>query len=221
LQIDNCEFPDDLLYDLENNVWVRMDARNRATVGITSIHAALAGRLNQVRLKPVGETVLSGKNVGTIESVKYFGTVRTPLTGRITETNLALERRPKLANDVPYTDGWFVRIETSRLSEELKSLSRVNDVKERARGMIQELHVRCFKAYPDHEMWEIGVECAAVLVRLNELISRCALGDVIHVISDDPTADIEIERWAIDTGQSVLESRKEGRLTHFIVRRMK
>jgi glycine cleavage system H protein len=221
LQIDHCEFPDDLLYDLENNVWVKMDATNRATVGITSVHAALAGRLNQVRLKPVGASVLSGKNVGTIESVKYFGAVRTPLTGRIAETNVALETCPKLANDAPYTDGWFVRIETSKLSEELESLSRATDVKERLQRIIRELRVRCFKAYPDHEMWEIGVECAAVLVRLNELISRSALGDVIHVVSDDVTADIEMERWAIDTGQSVLESRKEDGLTHFIVQRIK
>ena len=87
--------------------------------------------------------------------------------------------------------------------------------------MIKELRVRCFKAYPDYDMWEIGVECAAVLVRLNDLIERCAIGDVIHVVSDDPTADIEMERWAYDMGQLVLESRKDGKLTHFIVRKVK
>ena len=70
-------------------------------------------------------------------------------------------------------------------------------------------------------MWEIGVECAAVLVRLNELIERCALNDVIHVVSDDPTADIEMERWSDETGQLVLESRKEGKLIHFIVKKVK
>jgi len=221
LQIDFCEFPEDLLYDLETNVWVRVNQKGGVTLGITSVHAALAGRLNQVKLKPVGETVARGKNVGTIESVKYFGAVRTPVSGRITETNLDLQNRAKLANDAPYGAGWFVTIEPTNLSEEIASLSEVQNVEERIRLMIKELRVRCFKAYPDYDMWEIGVECAAVLVRLNDLIERCAVDDVIHVVSDDPTADLEMERWAYDTGQSVLESRKDGKLMHFIVRKVK
>jgi len=221
LQIDFCEFPDDLLYDLETNVWVRVDQRVGVTLGVTSIHAALAGRLNQVKLKTVGESVNRGKNVGTIESVKYFGAVRTPVSGRITEVNLELEKRARLANDAPYTAGWFVKIEPTNLSAESASLSKVQDVEGRIRLMITELRVRCFKAYPDYDMWEIGVECAAVLVRLNELIERCAVGDVIHIVSDDPTADIEMERWAYDTGQLVLDARREGKLMHFIVRKVK
>jgi TusA-related sulfurtransferase len=70
-------------------------------------------------------------------------------------------------------------------------------------------------------MWEIGVECAAVLVRLNELMERCASNEVVHVVSDDPTADIEMVRWADQTGQAILESRSEGKLTHFIIRKVK
>jgi len=221
LQIDFCEFPEDLLYDLETNVWVRVNQKGGVTLGITSVHAALAGRLNHIKLKPVGETVARGKNVGTIESVKYFGAVRTPVSGRITEANIDLQNRAKLANDATYGAGWFVTIEPTNLSEEIASLSEVQNVEARIRLMIKELRVRCFKAYPDYDMWEIGVECAAVLVRLNDLIERCAVGDVIHVVSDDPTADLEMERWAYDTGQSVLEARKDGKLMHFIVRRVK
>jgi TusA-related sulfurtransferase len=47
------------------------------------------------------------------------------------------------------------------------------------------------------------------------------LNEVIHVVSDDVTADIEMERWSDQTGQAVLESRKEGKLTHFIVKKVK
>lgn len=218
--IDNCEFADNALYDLENNVWISIEEKH-ATLGITSVHAALAGKLKEVKLKPTGSKVQRGQSVATVESVKYFGVVRTPLSGTLIEINADLEKQPKFANDFPYDRGWFVKIEPARLSEELKSLSAPSDVEERIRSQIKELRVRCFKAFPDHEMWEIGVECAAVLVRLNELIERSALNDVIHVVSDDPTADIEMERWADETHQAVLESRKEGKLMHFIVRRVK
>jgi glycine cleavage system H protein len=86
---------------------------------------------------------------------------------------------------------------------------------------IRELRVRCFKAFPDYEMWEIGVECAGVLVRLNDLMGQSSLNEVVHVVSDDPTADIEMVRWSDETGQQLLESRKEGKLMHFIVRKVR
>jgi len=221
LQIDHCDYPEDALYDVDNRVWVRLLGKNTATIGITSVHSALAGRLNKVTLKPIGTVLQKGKSVATIESVKYFGVVRTPLSGTLIESNPVLTEQPKLANDSPYGLGWFVKVEAAFLTEELKSLSDLTSARQALESQISQLRVRCFKAYPDYEMWEIGVECAAVLVRLNELIERCALNDVIHVVSDDPTADIEMERWSDETGQLVLESRKEGKLVHFIVKKVR
>lgn len=221
MQIDYCDFPDNLLYDLENNVWVQIIDKKRAALGITSVHAALAGKLNKVTLKPLGTVLGRGQSIGTVESVKYFGVVRTPLSGKLIEKNEVLERHPKLANDHPYEDGWFAKFETEFLPEEMASLHALTNLEEKIRSQIKELRVRCFKAYPDYEMWEIGVECAAVLVRLNELIERCSLDEIIHVVSDDPTAEIEMERWSDQTGQAVLETRKEGKLAHFIVKKVK
>jgi len=221
LQIDHCEFPDDALYDLENNVWIRLEERKRARLGITSVHAALAGKLKEVKFKPTQSLLQRGQAVATIESVRYFGAVRTPLTGRLVETNPALEKNPKLENDHSYEDGWFVRIEPVHLSQEMNALVDPRTAEERIRSQIHELRVRCFKAFPDYEMWEIGVECAGVLVRLNDLMERSSVNDVVHVVSDDPTADIEMVRWSDETGQQLLESRKEGKLMHFIVRKVR
>lgn len=221
LQIDHCEFPDDALYDLENNVWIRLDERKHARLGITSVHAALAGKLKEVKFKPAQSLLQRGQAVATIESVRYFGAVRTPLTGRLLETNPALEKNPKLANDHSYEDGWFVRIEPVQLSREMGVLTEPRAAEDRIRSQIRELRVRCFKAFPDYEMWEIGVECAGVLVRLNDLMERSSVNEVVHVVSDDPTADIEMVRWSDETGQQLLESRKEGKLIHFIVRKVR
>lgn len=220
MQVDFCEFPDDALYDFENNVWVRLDGK-KVIIGITSVHASLAGKLKEVKYKPVGSIVAKGQSVATIESVRYFGGVRTPVSGQLVEINSALQVKPKLANDSPYTEGWFAKIESNALEKEVSQLRTVHDSQEKIRSQIRELRVRCFKAYPDYEMWEIGVECAAVLVRLSELIERCAIGEIVHVISDDPTADIEMIRWSDQTGQEVLDTRQEGKLTHFIVKKVK
>jgi glycine cleavage system H lipoate-binding protein/TusA-related sulfurtransferase len=221
LQIDYCEFPEDVLYDLDNYVWVRKVSQDRVRLGITSIHAALAGKINTVKLKPPGISLRRKQSVASIESVKYFGVVRTPLTGTLASVNTRLDAEPKIANDSPYTIGWFAEIYSKFDSTEMESLLDLKTAQDKIGAQIHELRIRCFKAFPDYEMWEIGVECAAVLVRLNELMDRCKVNEVVHVVSDDPTADIEMERWSDQTGQAVLESRIEGKLTHVIVKKVK
>jgi len=209
------------LYDLENIVWIRNVRAAVVRLGVTSVHAALAGRLNEVKFKPLGTKLVKGQSVATIESVKYFGVVRTPLSGKLIAVNSRLEGQPKLANDFPYSEGWFAEIAENPDNGGLESLVEPKEAIDRIKAQIRDLRVRCFVAYPDYEMWEIGVECAAVLVRLNELLEGCKVNDVVHVVSDDPTADIEMERWADETGHEVLESRNEGNLMHFIVKKVK
>lgn len=183
------------------------------------MHAFLAGKLKEVKFtKPEGSSITRGQSIATIESVKYFGAVRAPLSGTIIELNNRLNGKPKLANDSPYGEGWFVRLKPT-VADERNQLGELQDSIDVIRSQIRELRVRCFNAYPDYDLWEIGVECAAVLVRLSELIERCKVGDVVHVVSDDPTADIEIVRWADQNGQEVVESRQEGRLLHMIVKK--
>jgi TusA-related sulfurtransferase len=70
-------------------------------------------------------------------------------------------------------------------------------------------------------MFQIGVECAATLTKLDELLEKIIIGNVVHLVSDDTTADLEMVRWSEQTGQLLLETRKEGNLYHFIVKKMK
>jgi glycine cleavage system H lipoate-binding protein/TusA-related sulfurtransferase len=221
MQVEFCEFPDDVLYDLENNVWIRVENTNCISLGITSVYASLAGKLKQIKFKPVGSLLVKEQSVATMESVRYFGTVKTPISGTLIEINLKLLSHPKFANDFPYLQGWFARILPNALEKELSKLHSAANSQETFKSQIRELRIRCFKAYPDYDMWEIGVECAAVLLRLSELMDLCTIGEVIHLVSDDPTADIEMVRWSDQTGQEILETRQEGNLVHFIIRKVK
>src|SRR5215218_3858548 len=86
MKIDNCSFPEDLLYDAENFIWINNKEKS-VTVGITAIMASIAGRLSSIKLKPVGTKLEKGKSCGTLESAKYFGVVRTPVSGIIVQVN--------------------------------------------------------------------------------------------------------------------------------------
>jgi glycine cleavage system H lipoate-binding protein/TusA-related sulfurtransferase len=219
MKIGNCSFPEDLLYDAENFIWVSNKEKS-VTIGITAIMASIAGRLSSIKLKPVGTKLEKGKSCGTLDSAKYFGVVRTPVSGIIVQVNKSLMNKPKLANDFPYAEGWFVKIELSDM-EDLKALETIENCHDKMSIAIQKLRVRCFAAFPDHEMFEIGVECSATLAKLDELIEKIPAGEVIHLVSDDPTADLEMSRWSEERGQSLLEIKNEGNLLHFIVKKMR
>jgi glycine cleavage system H lipoate-binding protein/TusA-related sulfurtransferase len=218
MEIDGCPFPEDRSYEPDGLVWVRLEPDGEAVVGITSIYAALAGRLTSVRPRPVGSEHLEGGIVATIEGGKYFGPVRTPLAGMVVRTNDAIVGRPKILSERPYTEGWVVRIRPTRPTE----ADRLRSAAESAAAFgrqIANLRVRCFAAFPDFEMFEIGTECAAVLARLSELMGRIEAGEVVHLVSDDPTAPVEMVRWSDETGHPVVDSRREGNLFHFLVRK--
>jgi glycine cleavage system H protein len=219
MKIGNCSFPEDLLYDAENFIWISNKEKS-VTIGITAIMASIASRLSSIKLKPVGTKLEKGKSCATLESAKYFGVVRTPVSGIIVQVNKSLMNKPKLANDFPYAEGWFVKIELSDM-EDLKALETIENCHDKMSIAIQNLRVRCFAAFPDHEMFEIGVECSATLAKLDELIEKIPAGEVIHLVSDDPTADLEMSRWSEERGQSLLEIKNEGNLLHFIVKKMR
>ena len=221
MKIDHCTFPEGIFYDTENFVWAKINNDKTITIGITAILASIAGKLSTIKLKDVGTILEKGKSIGTIESIKYFGLVRTPVRGSIAEINKAIIKQPKLVSDSPYTEGWIAKINASNLDKDLIALDTIENCHSKISSTIKELHIRCFAEFPDHEMFEIGVECAATLTKLGELMTKMPIGEVIHLVSDDQTADLEIDRWTYENGQSLLETRREGNLFHFIVKKIK
>jgi glycine cleavage system H protein len=229
MKISHCDFPEGILYDLDNLVWLRNDENDRSifTLGITPILISLAGKFTKIKLKQIGTNVEKNKSVGSIESLRYFGMMRCPLEGKIIEINNILSDNPKIVNDFPYDDGWLVKVKFDNSGSSVDSVFKnynlkfIDECHDEIRKLIEKLHVRCFSAFPDYEMFEIGVECAATLTKLDELIDKINLGNIVHVVSDDLSADLEMIRWSEERGQNLLESRKEGNLYHFIVKKIK
>jgi glycine cleavage system H protein len=219
LEIDHCVFPDDLLYDLDNNTWLRVEENGEVTVGVTSLLPGIAGKFTLARLKAVGVSIRRGQSLGTLESLKFVGPIPSPVSGTLVITNGLVADKPRIISDAPYADGWIARITPSQLALERILLSKSGESRVPFQQKIAEFHVRCFKAFPDHEMSEIGTECSAVLVRLNDLLTGIPVGEVVHLVSDDPTAYVEMVVWSERTGQLLVDWRKEGNLFHFIVKK--
>lgn len=218
MRVDSCEFPDDLLYDEEGLVWVRPEPSGEWVLGITSIHSALAGPLAKVTHRDPDSVYERGRSLGTLESGRYFGAIRTPVAARLVAVNDEVVRRPKLLSEDPYGRGWFARVRPVEPANRA-GMADASHSRERLASQVATLRVHCFSVFPDHEMFEIGTECAAVISKLDELLEKSAPGEVVHLVSDDWTAPAEMENWSMRTGNPVVESRKEGTLFHFLVRK--
>ena len=85
MRISHCDFPEGIMYDLDNLVWIKRndDDQYVVTLGVTPILISLAGKLTKVKLKEIGTIIEKSKSVGSIESLRYFGMVRCPIKGEI------------------------------------------------------------------------------------------------------------------------------------------
>jgi glycine cleavage system H protein len=215
IKIDNCIFPTNYLYDTQNFTWadfnynnVEKDFSNGHTivkVGIMPILSYIAGNIRKIKLKQIGETVIQGKSIGTIESMSYFGVIRSPVSGKIIEINNDLLSNPKRVNDSPFESGWIAKIKPSD-PKNFESLQSIDQCKSELSKLIKKFNVKCFKSYPDFEMYELGTECSATLAKLDDFMDKkMGVGQIVHLVSDDPTADLEVSRWTNENKQELLE----------------
>ena len=217
MKIQSCEFPDHLLYDLENGTWA--DPREEVVrIGVTNLLSWSSGAFFAVTFKGEGTTLRRGEVAGSVEGPRHFDVVRSPISGVVVATNAKLANTPKLLNKDPYGSGWFMELRPTNKNE-ISLLKKLPGAEEEFARRMAELHVRCFAEFPDYEMIEIGSDCSVVLVRLSELLAKNPTGTVVHLVSDDGTAPIELARWSEETGNTMVETRKEGNLFHFIMKK--
>jgi glycine cleavage system H protein len=141
--------PNDLRYDLEADVWVRLedrDGRVEVVVGMTDVAQTRGGRLVQVGWKRPGSRVVRGRPLAIIESAKWVGPMRSPLTGVILATNEAeFTRDVAVANRDPYGRGWFCRISPSALDAEVAVLADADQAFEHYRQLIEAEGITCIR----------------------------------------------------------------------------
>lgn len=108
--VRGCNLPDELFYDVANNLWYRAEGDGTYTVGMTMIATGMAGALVAFTAKKVGKTIEGGKSVATVESGKWVGPAKIGFDVEIVAVNDNLVANPKLANTDTYGEGWMVKV---------------------------------------------------------------------------------------------------------------
>lgn len=118
-----CAIPEEYLYDVELNTWVRLQDDGSALLGMTDVAQSMCGKIVSISFKALGRTIARGRTIAVIESAKWVGPFRAPLTGRLVATNAdAFAADGLIANRDPYGAGWIARVEPSALAAEREHL---------------------------------------------------------------------------------------------------
>ncbi len=116
---DKFEYPSDLYFS-KDHTWAKIED-GKVRVGMTDFAQQLSGKVRFIRLKSPGSTVEQSKTLGTMETGKWVGPIKSPISGTIVENNPAIRESAPIVNDDPYGKGWLSIIQPSNM-EELKNL---------------------------------------------------------------------------------------------------
>lgn len=107
------EFPLDRYYlaGETGHTWLLPVGDNKYLFGFNSLGAKQAGEIANVKTRKIGKKIKQLKAVGTVESGKWIGPLKTPFTGTITKINDNLNDKPGLINEDPYNEGWIAELE--------------------------------------------------------------------------------------------------------------
>jgi glycine cleavage system H protein len=117
-------FPADLHYLVEHDVWARLHGDGTATVGITALGIKLSGEIYMCRVKPVGSEIAQGRAVAVVELAKAIVSVKCAVGGTVQAVNPLLDERPELVHRDPYGEGWLARLALRDLAADLPQLVR-------------------------------------------------------------------------------------------------
>ncbi len=141
-KIKGCVILKDLHYSVKDNTWIKVDG-DVVTIGMTDIAQSLAGPILHAKTKSIGTARRKGRPIATVESGKWVGPVKSPVTGEIIEVNEGLVSDAQLINRSPYKAGWVVKMKASNLDEEMKELTTGDEAVESYRQKIEQEGIEC------------------------------------------------------------------------------
>ncbi|MGD2141969.1 MAG: glycine cleavage system protein GcvH [Candidatus Bathyarchaeota archaeon] len=124
-KIEGNEFPEDLYYH-NDHMWLKVEG-DKVRMGYNDWAQEAAGKLVNLSTRKVGRKVKAGKTLGTVESGKWVGPLRSPVSGEILEINKDVLKAPSIINEDPYGRGWIAVVSPSDLDSELGELIEGSD----------------------------------------------------------------------------------------------
>ena len=108
IDVPGNDFPDHLLYDVENQIWYEPLGDGTVRAGFTPWAANLMGEVLVFTPKRVGREFEKGRSFAIVEGGKWVGSARAAFEGVVISHNELLMRAPELLNQDAYGQGWKI-----------------------------------------------------------------------------------------------------------------
>lgn len=119
--------PTDRLFSKEHE-WIKIEG-NDALMGISDHAQSSLGDVVYLELPEVGASVVQGKAIGVVESVKAVSDIYAPVSGTVKAVNQKAVEHPENINRDPYGEGWLIVIEINA-DDDKKNLLSATDYDE-------------------------------------------------------------------------------------------
>lgn len=94
----------------DDHEWAKEDADGVWTIGVTDFAQDQLGDITLVELPEVGDEISVGDTFGTVDSVKTFSDLYSPVSGTIVAINEDIVETPETLNEDPYEKGWLIKV---------------------------------------------------------------------------------------------------------------
>lgn len=107
-RIQEFDFPERLLYDVDNQIWYEPLSDGTVRAGFTPLAISLAGEVLVYTPKRIGKDFETNRSFATIECGKWVGAARAAFDGVVVAHNEALIRKPEMLNDDAFGQAWLL-----------------------------------------------------------------------------------------------------------------
>ncbi|AAY79765.1 glycine cleavage system protein H [Sulfolobus acidocaldarius] len=127
MKISFFNFPDDLLYEPERHVWIKVEENKVVSVGMTDLGQYLAGKIFQVSVpRRVGERVNNRTILFSVESAKWIGKIRLQIEGEVVDINERVIKNPSIINEDPY-GSWIIKVSVTDVDLVKRAFKNIQD----------------------------------------------------------------------------------------------
>jgi glycine cleavage system H protein len=113
-RVQDHDFPEHLLYDVENQIWYAPLPDGTLRTGFTSWAAALMGEILVFTPKRLHHAFEKNRWFAMVEGGKWVGAARAGFDGTVVAHNEALIRKPELLTRDAFGDGWMLIVRPAR-----------------------------------------------------------------------------------------------------------
>jgi glycine cleavage system H protein len=107
-RVQDHEFPEHLLYDVENQIWYAPLGDGTLRTGFTSWAAALMGEVLVFTPKRLGHGFEKDRWFAMVEGGKWIGAARAGFDGTVVAHNERLVNTPELLTSDAFGNGWML-----------------------------------------------------------------------------------------------------------------